>query len=600
MSVFDSAGTSFFSFLGLPGLWWIVAFILIALIAVLVVVVNFIYVEPDKYINVEWRFPLSPTVSGGHFIAVGWQQGIRAKVYGPGWHFVFLVHIFGKTTPHDLVKTARFAVVFAKDGIPLPIGQVISESDVPCDNFTDGEKFLQNGGMRGYQIGLLPPGTWAINQELFTLEEIDPVEIGTVPETFKDPPASGEQKTRLRAQIGIVNSFIGQEPGKVGGERRIVAEPPDFSPPKFRPDHPGHLNFQDLKAFLDGGGLKGIQEELVFTGKWAINPKAVDVKKELAPFVPPGSVGVIISNVGDEPADNDKEFIGINKAGESVFILNATAKNKRGILPETKGPGDHFIHPVAYRLIPADVTPRSVLLDGLPSEVDKFEKVSIVTSDGFTVPMQAELIYQVPPGNAPKVIAVGRSVEEFEEDIVAPFVDDISKRIGSVKPMASLFSERESLREEIETALKNALEKSFPIIEVSTFRIKRFDFEESPDAETRVFANLLARVANAAQEQLTIMAEMEVQRKRVGLELLKATADNQDIPAKAQLRADAAKLNKEAIDTIKDTLSGYIKELPEDLASKIMGVLGVEPGGLLDAVASLLVSVAKKNESKAQ
>ena len=547
------------------------------------------YVKPNQYVNVEWRFPLSPYIEPGHFIATGWQQGIRAKVYGPGWRWIFLVRIFGKITLHNIprVPEGKFGLVFAKDGEPLPVGQVISESDVPCSNFTDAEAFLMGDGERGYQLSMLSPGKVVINEEVFAPEFIDPIEIGTVSETFKDP-ATGEQKTRLRAEIGIVNSFIGREPEK-DGESRIVA-----TPPIFPVDHPGHLNFQDAISFLRGGGGKGIQEELVFTGKFAINQKAFGVKKELAPFVTPGSVGVIISNVGDEPGDLDKEPVGVSRAGESVFILRAGIKNKRGILPETKGPGDHFIHPVAYRLILVDVTPRSVLLDGSPEE---FEKVNVVTSDGFSVPMRAELIWRVPPGNAPKVIALARNVEEFEEDIVAPFVDDVSKRIGSGKAILSLFRERERLRQEIEAALRDELESRFPV-EVSTFRIKQFDFEESPDAEVRTFANLLARQANAAQEQITIAAEMEVQQKKIEFELLRATANNQNILAVAQLRAGAAKLNKEAIDTIKDTLSEYISKLPPDMASKIMGVLGVEPGELLGAVASWIISVAKSNESK--
>ena len=554
---------------------------------------SFAYVPPNQYASVEWMFPFSPRTEDGHFIATGWQQGMRAKVYGPGWRFIFLVHLFGKITRHDIpeVPEGKFGLVFAKDGEPLPTGKVISELGVSCGNFTDAEAFLTGGGERGYQLSMLSPGKVVINEKVFALEFIDPVEIGTVQETFKDQ-ATGQDKTRLRAEMGIVNSFVGKELGGVGEARRIVAKPP-----KFQPGKPGHLNFQDAVSFLAGGGQKGIQEELVFTGKWARNPKAFDVKKELAPFVPPGSVGVIISNVGDEPTEEDKEYIGTNKAGESVFILKATAKNKRGILSETKGPGDHFIHPVAYRLILGDVTPRSVLLDGLPEESDKFEKVRIVTSEGFTIPMEAETVYQIPPKDMPKIIAIGRSEEEFEEDIVVPFVDDISKRVCSGKTMLSLIQEREKLRQEIETALKETLETNYPL-EVSTFRIKKFDFEGSPDAEARTFINLLARVANAAQEQLTITAEMGVQRKRIELELLRATADNQNIPAVAQLRADAAKLNKEAIDTVKETLSEYIIKLPSDMASKIMGVLSVQPGDPLGSLASWIISLAKKNDLK--
>ena len=565
--------------------------VVLLVFGVLIVVVNFTYVEPDEYINAEWRFPFSPTVSGGHFIATGWQQGIRAKIYGPGWHFIFLVGLFGKITRHDLVKIpkGKFAKVFAKDGKRLPVGKVISEKNVECANFTDGDAFLLGGGERGFQLAMVPSGTWTMNEALFDFIFVDSTEVSAVSEKYKDP-ATGEEKERLRAQMGIINSFIGKEIPEDQKGKRIIAPKPEF----LAGD--GHQNFQDASAFLRGGGAEGIQEELVFTGKFFINDSAFSVQVVLAPFVPQGFVGVLISNVGDDPTDEEKEYVGEKKGGNAVFILKDEVIDKRGILSKVRGPGDHFLHPVANRLILVDTTPRSVLLDG---SRDEFDKVNIVTSDGFTVPMQAELVFKTIPKNAPKVIALARSIEELEEDVIAPFVDDIAKRVASKKAIKELFSGREEIRQEIENALKGELENNF-YIEISSFRIIKLDFESSPDAEVRTFANLMARVANAAQEQLTIAAETDVAVKSIELERNKALANRQDIIVTAELRATAAESNKQAIATVSDVLAEFVGKLPNNFPAQIAGILGGEPGNFVGSLASWINSLAKKNEGEGQ
>lgn len=536
-----------------------------------IIILSFFHVEPENYANIEWRFPLSPTVSGGHFIATGQQQGIRAKVYGPGWHFVFLIQLFGKITEEEIpeVPAGKLGMVFARDGRTLPFGQIIAPEHVECDDFTDGEKFLLSGGWQGYQLRLRPPGKVIMNEELFELTFIDPPVISTREEIFKNP--AGETQTRIRSEMAIITALIGEEIPEEQMRSRIVAKAPAFEDEEFPS---GHSNFQDSVAFIEGGGQRGIQEEIVGPMRWGGNPQAFKLEIALAPFVPPGSVGVVISNVGKEPEENEKEYIGANKEGKSVYTLKEGVEDKRGILAKTKGPGDHFLHPLVRRLITVDTTWRSVLLDGSKEE---FATVNVVTEDGFTVPMQAELVFRIPPGNAPKVIAIAGSPEGLEEDILAPFVDDISKRIVSKKAIPSLFKEREALRKEIQETLKEALEDEY-FIEVSSFRIIKLDFEGSPDAEVRTFANLLARVANAAQEQLTITAEMEVQRKRITLEKQKGIADG------AYVREVGKELVKVAA------------KLPESAITQAVGMLSASHGNIPDAIANFLNSFGAKQK----
>ena len=61
--------------------------------------------------------------------------------------------------------------------------------------------------------------------------------------------------------------------------------------------------FQRAQAFIDAGGCRGLQEEVLLSGSWNLNPWFVCV--ELIPLteIPIGYVGVVVSYVGREHVD---------------------------------------------------------------------------------------------------------------------------------------------------------------------------------------------------------------------------------------------------------------------------------------------------------
>src|SRR5207248_4558404 len=60
----------------------------------------------------------------------------------------------------------------------------------------------------------------------------------------------------------------------------------------------GHDSFQRGEAFIRAGGCRGLQEEVLLSGSWNLNPWFVKV--ELIPMteIPIGYVGVVVSYVG--------------------------------------------------------------------------------------------------------------------------------------------------------------------------------------------------------------------------------------------------------------------------------------------------------------
>lgn len=68
---------------------------------------------------------------------------------------------------------------------------------VDCDSFQDARKFIQNGGERGPQITVIPPGTYRINTALspITAEKVLDIPdnmVGGVVTTKERRATSGE------------------------------------------------------------------------------------------------------------------------------------------------------------------------------------------------------------------------------------------------------------------------------------------------------------------------------------------------------------------------------------------------------------------------
>ena len=59
----------------------------------------------------------------------------------------------------------------------------------------------------------------------------------------------------------------------------------------------GHNNFQNIDLFLQNGGNRGLQPQVVLAGSYYINPWAVQIEEIPMTEVPIGHVGVVISYI---------------------------------------------------------------------------------------------------------------------------------------------------------------------------------------------------------------------------------------------------------------------------------------------------------------
>src|SRR5262249_1599396 len=66
----------------------------------------------------------------------------------------------------------------------------------------------------------------------------------------------------------------------------------------------GHNNFQNGHEFIQRGGQRGPQKDLLLPGTYYTNPHLFKVIPEKAGEVKPGEAAVIVSNVGKDPTED--------------------------------------------------------------------------------------------------------------------------------------------------------------------------------------------------------------------------------------------------------------------------------------------------------
>lgn len=592
-------------------------------ILVLMLLTSFVKVEADKYALIKLSIPFLPNPKGGHIIARGFQQGIRPETYGPGLHFIPFVKFPGvsKIIPKSLVKipSGRFGLISAEDGEPLEKGQLLAERAVECKNFTDGSAFIELGGQRSIQIPLISAGSYPINEFMFEKKDIDPVTIEKKETEIELVKGEGKKK-ELTPFVGLVTLNIGAEIPEA--DDRIIAHRVE-----------GHNNFQNLGPFLapqlekrlkkevkrklaeseeewevrkaqwltKNTLEKGIQLDVLEPGSYLLHPVATKVEQVPVPYVKAGQVGVLIANIGRSPdldSSNIEEKIEIIRPPQEVqikfktgyIVKPAAESNYRGIRLKTLNPGFvsyPYANRVAYQLVMINTTPITV---DFTSEKEfkehkhisgvRFEPIEVVTKEGFTVPAKVELVIMIPSENAPRVVALAGSEVGLINDVIVTIADDIIKRIVSEKDLLSLVKKREKIRKAIEDGIKNFLTTDKFYIQVQSFRIRKFDFEQSPDKNAPEFVNILAEQTTVEQRQKLIKKQQGVQRERINFEHLKAQADNQNILVRAEFQKKASTDQKEAIRQRAEALTnlGPVQALVADadaLAGIAQGLINI-------------------------
>src|SRR4030095_4757141 len=211
------------------------------------------------------------------FIKRGGVKGIQLRTLPPGlWPihpYLFRVSV-AKTT---VIPQGKVGVVTAADGDPLDAGRLLGKAIDGHRNFQDAEQYIASNGQKGPQVDILTPGTYRIHTQSAPVNGTNEGKPGLFYVRLFDATVINEN------QIGLVEALDGSQLNP----RDYVAEPVE-----------GHDNFQDGHDFINSGGQRGPQKDILLPGTYYINPLLFKIIPETAKEVKPGEVAVVVSNVG--------------------------------------------------------------------------------------------------------------------------------------------------------------------------------------------------------------------------------------------------------------------------------------------------------------
>jgi uncharacterized membrane protein YqiK len=370
-------------------------------------------------------------LSSGRIIARSGEAGYQARLLAPGWHLgLWRWKYKVVTVPTVVVPAGEVALVVAADGAAVPPERVLGR-EVPCDNFQDAEAFLTGGGERGRQLAFLTAGSYRINPALFqVVMSADAERMGLGPNALR-------VYELLPDRVGIVTVLDGK-PIPTG----------DLAGPLV----PGHESFQCGQKFIDAGGCRGLQEDVLLAGSWNLNPWFVRVEEVALTEVPIGYVGVVVSYVGKEHQDI---------SGDAFTHGDLVEKGRKGVWVEPLLPGKH---PLNTRTMKVELVPTTniVLNWASRSEAHRYdEKLSSIrvrSRDGFSFSLDVSQIIHVGMKNAPRVISRVGSMQNLVDHVLQPTVGNYFRNSAQEVTVLEFLSARSARQEQAFVNIKAAVE----------------------------------------------------------------------------------------------------------------------------------------------
>jgi uncharacterized membrane protein YqiK len=467
----------------LLGYWWLFALIVLAVGYKLFLRLFGVVIIPEDCIGiVNKRFVVvgaNRTLPDGTIIALKGEAGFQADTLAPGLHFALFPWQYTIILQQFItVPQGSIGVVDARDGKPLSGGRVLARQ-VDCDSFQNARAFLTNGGERGAQIAVIPPGTYRINTQLFSVTMEPVTEIGN-------------------NMVGIVTTKEGT-PLKVGDIAGQAIE--------------GHNSFQNAQAFVDGGGFKGLQEQVLLAGRYFLNPRFATVESVRMTEVPIAHAGVVIAYVG---------AVGKDVTGEGFKHGNMVRKGEKGVWVEPLDPGMYSINPYTHRV--ECVPTANVVLNWATGKTEahkldeKLSTIRVRSSDGFNFSLDVSQIIHIPRNDAPKVIARFGSMVNLVTQVLEPTIGNYFRNAAQGSDVIDFLKKRAERQNDARIKISAAL---------TEYNVGAVDTLIGDIVPPDELMKTLTDRKIAEQEQITYETQKLAEQNRKELEQAKAMANTQ-------------------------------------------------------------------------
>lgn len=460
-----------------------------------------VIVPEDKIGLVTKKFVLfgpNKQLPDGKIIALNGEPGYQADSLAPGLYWGYWVWQFSiEMSNLTIIPKGKLGLVTAKDGKPLPTGSILARH-VECDNFQDTRAFLVNGGFRGKQIGYLNNGVYRINPYLFEVFQADITYVED-------------------GMVGVVTALDGK-PLELGSIAGSVID--------------GHNNFQDFDKFLENGGQRGLQIQVIQAGSYSLNPWAIEVEKKEMTSIPIGHVGVVISYVGAEGEDT---------TGEGFKHGNIVKKGQKGVWASVLDPGKYAINPYTQKIEIVPTTNLVLNWANARSESHNLDRnlstITVRSQDGFPFNLDVSQIIHIPSTEAPKVIARFGSMQNLVSQVLEPTIGNYFRNSAQDSDVIAFLS----TRQQRQTAAKERISKVLDEYNVHAVDTLIGDIVP-PDSLMKTLTDRKI----AQEEEVTFETQRKAQDKRKTLESAKALADMQGQMVQAQQSVEISEREAQA------------------------------------------------------
>jgi uncharacterized membrane protein YqiK len=460
-----------------------------------------VIIPEDKIGLITKKFVLfgsNRSLPDGKIIALNGEAGFQADTLAPGLYWGFWVWQYSIEQANlTIVEKGKIGLISAKDGMQLPTGAILARH-VESDNFQDARAFLTNGGQRGKQVGYLNNGVYRINPQLFDIyaAEITYIEDG---------------------QVGIITALDGVplDQGNIAG--KMIDD---------------HNNYQDFDKFLDHGGQRGLQTQVIQAGTYTLSPWAVQVEKVAMTQIPIGHVGVVISFVGEEGEDT---------SGDSFKHGNIVKKGQKGVCITPLDPGKYAINPYTHKIEVVPTTNLVLNWANARNESHQLDKglstITVRSKDGFPFNLDVSQIIHIPATEAPKVIARFGSMQNLVSQVLEPTIGNYFRNSAQDSDVISFLSTRQKRQDAAKESISKVLD------EYNVHAVDTLIGDITPPAE---LMKTLTDRKIASEEEVTFETQRKAQDQRKTLESAKALADMQGKMVAAQQSVEISQREAEA------------------------------------------------------
>lgn len=387
-------------------------------------------------------------------IALKGEAGYQPVVVRGGIHFlsplIYKVH----KVPLVTIPQGKIAYVFARDGKPLEPIQTLGKLVPECNNFQNVTAFIENGGQKGPQRGIIREGTYAFNLAQFI--------IITENKTYYLPMGNDAEQRAIMEMAQKIRERNGFEPIVIQGETDLVGIVTVHDGPSLgkdniisptvgdeHSDENYHNNFQDPEKFLRAGGYRGRQYQVLADGTYFINRLFATVEFIKKTVIPVGYVGVVVSYTGAKGTDSSGDDY---KHGELV------QKGYRGVWSDPLMPGKYAFNTYAGSIIQVPTT--NVILKWISNQSgnhrydENLKEVNLITKDAFEPSLPLSVVFHIDYKKAPMVIQRFGDIKMLVDQTLDPMVSAYFKNIGQTKTLIELIQQRNEIQNQSSVEMK--------------------------------------------------------------------------------------------------------------------------------------------------